>query len=145
VLGFAVTLSLMAQVVEAEPSPVGWIAAAVPALGFLVMVKIALGHAGGAAPPDGAPSAADDPEAVRTVHPSAGDEQRDAAARKPSTRSNPDVRALLPAARRASQELAADGHKLTREALADKLRTAGYTVANARVSALVRTLKAEAP
>ena len=39
VLSCAVTLSLAAQVVEAEPSPVGWIAAAVPALGFLVMVK----------------------------------------------------------------------------------------------------------
>jgi uncharacterized protein DUF2637 len=39
VLGCAVTLSLTAQVVEAEPSPIGWTAAAVPALGFLVMVK----------------------------------------------------------------------------------------------------------
>ena len=46
VLACAVTLSLAAQVVEAEPSPIGWIAAAVPALGFLVMVKIALGYAG---------------------------------------------------------------------------------------------------
>ncbi|GGL88454.1 DUF2637 domain-containing protein [Micromonospora yangpuensis] len=44
VLACAVTLSLAAQVVEAEPSPIGWIAAAVPALGFLVMVKIALGY-----------------------------------------------------------------------------------------------------
>jgi hypothetical protein len=38
----AVALSLSAQVVEAERSVVGWIAAAIPALGFLVMVKIAL-------------------------------------------------------------------------------------------------------
>ena len=44
VLGCAVTLSLAAQVVEAEPSPIGWTAAAVPALGFLVMVKVALGY-----------------------------------------------------------------------------------------------------
>ncbi|MFI0791581.1 DUF2637 domain-containing protein [Micromonospora rubida] len=44
VLACAVTLSLAAQVVEAEPSPIGWTAAAVPALGFLVMVKIALGY-----------------------------------------------------------------------------------------------------
>src|SRR5690242_2934593 len=44
VLSCAVTLSLAAQVVEAEPSLVGWIAAAVPALGFLVMVKVALGY-----------------------------------------------------------------------------------------------------
>src|SRR5690349_12823993 len=46
VLGCAVTLSLAAQVVEAEPSAIGWIAAAVPALGFLVMVKVALGYTG---------------------------------------------------------------------------------------------------
>ncbi len=46
VLACAVALSLAAQVVEAERSPVGWIAAAVPALGFLVMVKVALGYTG---------------------------------------------------------------------------------------------------
>jgi hypothetical protein len=46
VLSCAVTLSLAAQVAEAEPSPIGWIAAAVPALGFLVMVKVALGYTG---------------------------------------------------------------------------------------------------
>ena len=41
----AVTLSLSAQVVEAEPSIIGWLAAALPALGFLAMVKMALGRA----------------------------------------------------------------------------------------------------
>ena len=45
VLTCAVALSLGAQVVEAERSMIGWIAAALPALGFLVMVKIALGYA----------------------------------------------------------------------------------------------------
>ncbi|MFD1320880.1 DUF2637 domain-containing protein [Micromonospora sonneratiae] len=50
VLACAVTLSLAAQVVEAEPSIIGWVAAAVPALGFLVMVKIALGRTGTATP-----------------------------------------------------------------------------------------------
>jgi peptidoglycan/LPS O-acetylase OafA/YrhL len=47
VLGCAVVLSLAAQVAEAEPSPIGWTAAAIPALGFLVMVKVALSHTGG--------------------------------------------------------------------------------------------------
>ncbi|HEY6794329.1 MAG TPA: hypothetical protein VI248_06570 [Kineosporiaceae bacterium] len=42
VLAVAVSLSLSAQVVDAEASPIGWITAAIPALGFLVMVKIAL-------------------------------------------------------------------------------------------------------
>jgi hypothetical protein len=48
VMGMAVVLSLSAQVVDAERSPIGWIAAAIPALGFLVMVKIALARAGNA-------------------------------------------------------------------------------------------------
>ncbi|MCM0673248.1 DUF2637 domain-containing protein [Micromonospora phytophila] len=51
VLTVAVFLSLAAQVVEAEASAIGWIAAALPALGFLTMVKIALGRAD-PAPPD---------------------------------------------------------------------------------------------
>lgn len=42
VLVGAVALSLSAQVVEAEPSVVGWLAAALPALGFLALVKIVL-------------------------------------------------------------------------------------------------------
>ena len=42
VLISAVVLSLAAQVVEAEPSIVGWLAAALPALGFLACVKIVL-------------------------------------------------------------------------------------------------------
>jgi Protein of unknown function (DUF2637) len=42
VLIAAVALSLSAQVVEAERSVVGWIAAALPALGFLASVKIVL-------------------------------------------------------------------------------------------------------
>jgi hypothetical protein len=42
VLVAAVVLSLAAQVVEAEASVVGWLAAALPALGFLACVKIVL-------------------------------------------------------------------------------------------------------
>ena len=38
----AVTLSLSAQVVEAEASVIGWLAAALPALGFLACVKLVL-------------------------------------------------------------------------------------------------------
>jgi hypothetical protein len=42
VLIAAVTLSLSAQVVEAEASLIGWLAAALPALGFLACVKLVL-------------------------------------------------------------------------------------------------------
>lgn len=46
VLSCAVALSLSAQVVQAEHSIIGITAAAVPAIGFLTMVKIALGALG---------------------------------------------------------------------------------------------------
>jgi hypothetical protein len=46
VTGVAVVLSLGAQVVEAEQSAIRWVAAAIPALGFHVMVKIALARSG---------------------------------------------------------------------------------------------------
>jgi len=42
VLVIAVALSLAAQVIEAEASVVGWLAAALPALGFLACVKLVL-------------------------------------------------------------------------------------------------------
>ena len=45
VLVAAVVLSLAAQVVEAEWSVIGWLAAALPALGFLACVKIVIGRA----------------------------------------------------------------------------------------------------
>jgi Protein of unknown function (DUF2637) len=37
-----IAASLSAQVVEAEPSVIGWLAAALPALGFLVLAKVVL-------------------------------------------------------------------------------------------------------
>ncbi|MBU8859227.1 DUF2637 domain-containing protein [Micromonospora sp. b486] len=76
VLACAVTLSLAAQVVEAEPSIIGWVAAAVPALGFLVMVKIALGRTSTTTPANTAGTVADcrPDEAGRTVPDSGLDE-----------------------------------------------------------------------
>jgi outer membrane biosynthesis protein TonB len=41
-LVFFILVSLAAQVVEAEPSVVGWLAAALPAIGFLVLAKVVL-------------------------------------------------------------------------------------------------------
>ncbi|SCF34346.1 Protein of unknown function (DUF2637) [Micromonospora viridifaciens] len=60
-LTVAVFLSLGAQVVEAEASAIGWIAAALPALGFLTMVKIALGRADPAPPVRSDRSVRDEP------------------------------------------------------------------------------------
>ncbi len=65
VLVCAVTLSIAAQVVEAERSVIGWLAAALPALGFLVMVKIALGRM----TPLSAPPQSAEPPAVNGQEP----------------------------------------------------------------------------
>ncbi|WP_433090339.1 DUF2637 domain-containing protein [Dactylosporangium sp. CA-052675] len=124
VLGCAVVLSLAAQVVEAEPSPIGWIAAAVPALGFLVMVKVALGYAGSAPTVDRSTRA-------RTV--------RVATVDRPAT----SVQRMLVEARRVQTQLAAAKVPLTRGALAEALRAEGHTVSNARASELLKLLKAE--
>ncbi|MEV5764963.1 DUF2637 domain-containing protein [Micromonospora sp. NPDC052213] len=176
VLACAVALSLAAQVVEAEPSPIGWIAAAVPALGFLVMVKVALGYAGTTTPTNSARTAdhlpdrtaqttppsgpaertqsggtAGERSATRTVglsdaahQPRGRDRRHRKAGRERSARHSGDVAELLPAARRVRDRLAADGQPLTRAALAEALRAAGYTVSNTRVSELLKILKAEA-
>ncbi|MDG4817496.1 DUF2637 domain-containing protein [Micromonospora sp. WMMD956] len=100
VLACAVTLSLAAQVVEAEPSPIGWTAAAVPALGFLVMVKIALGYTN--TPPEPTPAGMDpstarpggQPTATASQVPSDRSEDRSAptADRRLPARTVPDTR-----------------------------------------------------
>jgi hypothetical protein len=154
VLGCAVVLSLAAQVVEAEPSPIGWTAAAIPALGFLVMVKVALGHAGG--PSDLPPSTRDDtavraesgdrPSADPTVRGEADVNQRSASVRLRSRGPSADLddlRTVLPAARAVREHLAASGEPLTRGALAHHLRAGGNAVSNSKVSALLKTLKSE--
>jgi hypothetical protein len=147
VLGCAVVLSLAAQVVEAEPSPIGWTAAAIPALGFLVMVKVALSHTGG-------PSAStlDDP-AVRpepvdapAVRSAAAVDQRSAPVRHRSRGPSvevEDLRTVLPAARAVRDHLAVSGEPLTRGALARHLRAGGNSVSNSKASALLKTLRSE--
>lgn len=172
VLGCAVALSLAAQVVEAEASLIGWIAAAIPALGFLVMVKIALGHTSAEPSPDsdqhlpireshertaviggprstgpvsrfssqvnepGPPMSRDG--ANQPVRPA-----RDRSAQRSPAGDHDAVRALLPAARSARDRLTANGHPLTRGALARQLRADGHRVSNNRASALLKILSAE--
>lgn len=168
VLVVAVSLSLAAQVVQAEASVIGWIAAALPALGFLAMVKIALGRT--------------DPTTVRPAEPcksgrsrTAGASVRDPDLRAPGTAAavpdstatvpvvvdrpstvpdrpdreestgggGPEVAALVPAARTAVRTLVAEGTPLSRKALARQLRADGHQLSNATASALVRALRAE--
>ncbi|WP_431728911.1 DUF2637 domain-containing protein [Verrucosispora sp. TAA-831] len=96
VLACAVTLSLAAQVVEAEPSPIGWIAAAVPALGFLVMVKIALGYTAASTPThaDTAPSTAEPADQSTTVILAEPDGDRDGRSTPPDPDRPPNARTV---------------------------------------------------
>ncbi|WBB69297.1 DUF2637 domain-containing protein [Micromonospora sp. WMMD812] len=87
VLACAVTLSLAAQVVEAEPSPIGWIAAAVPALGFLVMAKIALGYANTPTATTTPPPTDQDPEQTAQTAPFTEHVNRDRSAATAGERS----------------------------------------------------------
>jgi hypothetical protein len=138
VLTVAVVLSLGAQVVDAEPSPLGWIAAAIPALGFLVMVKIALANTGHSVASTGRiDSACRCAGTPRGSRPTADEGQ------SKSSRLDPVVIALLPAARSAAEILVRDGRRLSRQALSGALRAEGYAVSNARASALLCALKSE--
>ncbi|MDG4761102.1 DUF2637 domain-containing protein [Micromonospora sp. WMMD710] len=167
----AVLLSLAAQVVEAEASVIGWIAAALPALGFLAMVKIALGRADPTPPTSTARPAPTGRERPRTVDTSVPDNHLSvpvtaaavpdsatvvpAVADQPSAvpdrpdhqpspnEGGPEVTTLLPAARTAVRTLTVEGTPLSRKALAHKLRADGHQLSNATASALVRVLRAE--
>jgi hypothetical protein len=54
---FFIALSLGAQVLDAEPTPVGWLAASVAALGFLALVKVVLTRPAENAPAESVASA----------------------------------------------------------------------------------------
>lgn len=143
VLGVAVSLSLSAQVVDAEASPIGWITAAIPALGFLVMVKIALAQAPAASSASGTDvdftqaSAATPPDVAGVAAASVA--VGSACAVEPGA-----VEALMPAARAAVEVLDRDGRRVSRQALTGVLRADGHAVSNALASAVLRALKSEA-
>ena len=128
VMGVAVVLSLSAQVVEAEPSPIGWIAA-IPALGFLVMVKIALARS--------VASTEDEVDVVDCLP--AVVEGGDVT--QPSEEADAVALVLVPAARAAAAALLGQGRRVTAKALGDVLRADGYAVTNARASAVLEELK----
>lgn len=159
VLVVAVVLSLSAQVVEAEQSLIGWIAAALPAAGFLAMVKIALGHS-----VPGTPTQADEPMTPEDGRERKTEDQTDETVRaadgpirqskRPARRTHrtgsvnrtyagrTDRTALEAAAHAVHAALADEGAALTRDVLAARLRDAGHTVSNERASDLVKLLRA---
>ena len=147
VLIVAVALSLSAQVVHAEPSVIGWLAAAVPALGFLAMVKMALGRAD----PDQTAAVPDAEAKVSAQHDRAQDRPAavpDEASRVAGSPQAPgttvDVTMLLPAAIEAAQNLNSQGISLNRTTLAKQLRADGHQLSTAAATALVRHLRSSA-
>ncbi|MEV6965709.1 DUF2637 domain-containing protein [Hamadaea sp. NPDC051192] len=150
VLTVAVALSLAAQVVEAEASVIGWIAAALPALGFLAMVKMAMARADASPVPDttatlvhGSWPVRDEQPLVPDIGalvPDGADETRTVRDRRGPS---PDVTGLVPAARAAAKALAGQGAVLNRTSLAAQLRADGHQLSTATATALVRLLRAE--
>lgn len=123
VLVVAVLLSLAAQVVEAERSVIGWLAAMLPALGFLAMVKIAMGRADG------------------TWQPDPGEGEDRSGTGPPGGDIDPEVAALVPAALTAARELTAAGQAVSRASVAKRLRASGIALSNATANDLMRHVR----
>jgi hypothetical protein len=136
VMGVAIVLSLSAQVVDAERSAIGWIAAAIPALGFLVMVKIALARSTGTGDDSDVEGASVD-SSSSAISPGASfpsEEKADA---------DPAVAVLIPAARSAAAALVAQRRRVTVKALRDVLCADGYGPSTGQVAAVLAELKPE--
>jgi hypothetical protein len=124
VLIAAVALSLAAQVVEAEVSIVGWLAAALPALGFLACVKIVLTRTPTGTTPTSVPTpiaVPDQDDAGTTAVPAQvnGEDDQD---------SDAVTADLLGQARTAAAAyLAENGRPITRDQLRAELRTGTNT------------------
>ncbi|GAA1393526.1 DUF2637 domain-containing protein [Catellatospora coxensis] len=147
----AVALSLAAQVVEAEDSVIGWIAAALPALGFLAMVKMAMGRADPTTPPSLVGAVHQPPGPVEAepgpTPAEPGPDQPEPGpvpdgADQSATVADHAVQALLPAARTAANTITTAGVSLTRTTLARQLRRDGHHLSNQTATALVRALRA---
>lgn len=136
VLVAAVALSLSAQVVEAERSAIGWLAAALPALGFLACIKIVLGRSIVEDRPATVPADPDRTVAVPTVLDPAVDAGPVVGEMVP-VRVPPLPAGLLDRARHAAAaHTTATGRAITRDELRDALR-----VSNALAGDLLRTLR----
>ena len=135
VLVTAVALQLAAQVAQAPPTFWGWTMAALPAVGFLVLAKTAIGRSAVAGQPYSAatPLVDDAPKVPRAL----------VEASPPSTpsaaRSEPDH--LLAAARTVADDLALESRALTRASLVAGLRSRGIKVGTSRASTMLAALR----
>lgn len=138
VLVTAVALQLAAQVAQAPRTFWGWTMAALPAVGFLVLAKTAIGRS------------APDREARRTP---AADQAAPSSTALPQPHSTPETATgdrpapgpdhLLSAARLVAQDLAHQRVSLTRASLLGGLRSRGVKVGTSRASQLLAALRDE--
>lgn len=136
VLVAATALQLAAQVAQAQRSPWGVVLAAVPAVTFLVLVKLALGRTGHHRAPEASPQ----------TSPAAATALEHDVDQAPDVDPVPDVAAALPAdviahGRRVAEDLAAAGQRLTHRALIAGFRGDGRPLSSARASLLLRALR----
>jgi hypothetical protein len=145
--------SMAANIAVGATDPVGRVVAGWPAFALLVAIKLLSGlvdHRGEASgtvrlpgtairtTADGGPPSASGPLPAAAA-PDADQHVSDGSGTGPAS---VDIADLLPAARAVQRAVAADGRRLTRGLLAERLREQGITVSNARLSTLRRALMA---
>ncbi len=148
VLVAAVALQLSAQVAQAPRSFWGWTMAALPAVGFLLLAKVAIARGGLTGPPAATQAARTPRRAEAHTHTRqavAPASPRTAATpstpvRRPDVASAPE---LLAAGREVADDLRRDDVALTRAALARGLRQRGIAVGTGRAGELLAVLRAE--
>jgi uncharacterized protein DUF2637 len=125
-LVFFVAVSLSAQVVEAETSTVGWLAAALPAIGFLVLAKVVLSRTIANAT---STTASKTPMRVTT----ALDAERESTSDTSTTTSPTPATESAPAGLLAGARIVANAHRqaagtpITADLLADRMRVSTTT------------------
>lgn len=157
--------SVAANVVTAEPSTISRVIAGWPALALVIAVKLLSGLLGGSSAEPAQAAAGlshDDPSrsagprraaieantlprlgaATRLVSPLPAETPTHNPA--PSDEQDFHLGDLLPAARAARNELNRAGYRLTRDALAARLRQSGHPVSNSRLTPLLHALRSEA-
>jgi hypothetical protein len=116
VLLIAFVVQMTAQVAQAEPTPAGWLLAAMPALGFLTVVKLAMRHL--PAPPNPAGK----PNPPQATPPQAASPQAEPASPVTPRRMTATVNRLPATVRQAVTNTAEQAHRDGRSVTADDIR-----------------------
>jgi hypothetical protein len=161
-LAVGTAASLAANIATAEPGTVSRMIAGWPAFALLIAVKLLSGilehcrSADAASLPDGRErDGRSRPAAAVRSSRSPGPDERPSVRPQPRAEPRPDadrirrqalrpaaaIDELLPAACAVRDELRSDGRPLTRDALASRLRAAGYRAGNDRLTSLLVALK----